>query len=77
MGKMDEFKKEFENEHKVKWEYSNPKNMEKYLTFKNAKDEGHFAELGNDEDGKPYGRGRPQWALDMVQEFEEENALHG
>lgn len=47
------------------------------MNFKFAKDSEIFATLGEDENGKPWERGRPQWALDMVKEFEEENALHG
>lgn len=42
------------------------------MEFKNGKDQEYFESIGKD-----VGRGRPQWALDMVAEFEEENALHG
>lgn len=46
--------------------------MDRYLTWKENKDNAAFKELGSD-----VGRGRPQWAIDMVAEFEEENALNG
>lgn len=46
--------------------------MERYLQWKLEKDNAAFENIGKD-----VGRGRPQWALDMVGEFEEENALLG
>lgn len=47
------------------------------MTWKEEKDNEGFKAMGKDEDGNPIGRGRPQWAIDMVAEFEEENALLG
>lgn len=34
MGLMDEYKKTFETDHGIKWDYSNPKLLDRYVTFK-------------------------------------------
>lgn len=69
-GLMDEYKKEFEKERKTRWDFSNKRLKDEYLKWKENKDNEAFKAMGSD-----VGRGRPQWAEDLVVEFEEENAL--
>jgi hypothetical protein len=38
MGYMDEYKTQFEEKNGIKWEYSNEKLIERYLTFKRTRE---------------------------------------
>lgn len=38
MGYMDEYKTQFEEKNGIKWEYSNDKLIERYLTFKRTRE---------------------------------------
>lgn len=38
MGLMDEYKKQFEEEHGVKWDYTNQKLIDRYITFKRTRE---------------------------------------
>lgn len=38
LGLMDEYKKNFEEEHGVKWDYSNQKLLDRYVTFKRTRE---------------------------------------
>lgn len=38
MGLMDQYKQNFENEHGVKWDYSNQKLLDRYVTFKRTRE---------------------------------------
>lgn len=35
---MDEYKKDFEKNHGIKWDYSNPKLLDRYVTFKRTRE---------------------------------------
>lgn len=53
LGLMDEYKKNFEEEHGVKWDYSNQKLLDRYITFKRTRES--FQREYADEDGKEGG----------------------
>jgi hypothetical protein len=53
LGLMDEYKKNFEEEHGVKWDYSNQKLLDRYVTFKRTRES--FQREYADEDGKEGG----------------------
>lgn len=53
MGYMDEYKQHFEETTGIKWEYSNEKLIERYLTFKRTR--GSVPRVGQDEDMKEGG----------------------
>lgn len=38
MGLMDQYKQNFENEHGVKWDFSNQKLLDRYVTFKRTRE---------------------------------------
>jgi len=38
MGLMDEYKRNFEEEHGVKWDFSNQKLLDRYVTFKRTRE---------------------------------------
>lgn len=54
LGLMDQYKKNFEEEHGVKWDYSNQKLLDRYVTFKRTR-ESFQREYADDGDAKEGG----------------------
>lgn len=53
MGLMDEYKRNFEEEHGVKWDYTNQKLLDRYITFKRTRES--FQREYADDDAKEGG----------------------
>lgn len=53
MGLMDEYKRNFEEEHGVKWDFSNQKLLDRYVTFKRTREsfQREYAEDGDAKEG--------------------------
>lgn len=51
MGFMDEYKQQFEERNGVKWEYSNDKLLDRYLTFKRTRESFKRESRGEDKEG--------------------------
>lgn len=50
MGLMDEYKKDFEQNHGIKWDFSNPKLIDRYVTFKRTRESFQRDYTGKDDD---------------------------
>lgn len=50
MGLMDEYKQSFEEDHGVKWDYTNQKLLDRYITFKRTR-ESFQREYAEDKEG--------------------------
>jgi hypothetical protein len=53
MGLMNEYKTNFEEEHGVKWDYSNQKLLDRYVTFKRTREsfQRDYADNGDAKEG--------------------------
>lgn len=55
MGLMDEYKTNYEKEHEVKWDYSNKKLLDRYVTFKRTR-ESFQRDYADQDEGKEGGQ---------------------